>query len=167
MYTHTSLVCVYTGWNEIRGQASYSDYLFKKQVQSYIQLMSCDASFSRYTLASNGVTRRNSVTCHDEKRVVRCTQDTRQGSVVSGWSWNTRDGHRDMPLTLCACNSWYWCTLRYPGRRHPNADVFRRLEQRDASGTRECSCGTRAVEKLARYRMRIGTVPAEGCQWHP
>lgn len=69
--------------------------------------------------------------------------------------------------------------------RHPDADVFRRLEQRlpigrvtptarvnagrsrivqtppkEDKGT--CTCGTKTVEELTRYRTRIGTAPAEG-----
>jgi hypothetical protein len=47
----------------------------------------------------------------------------------------THDEYCDMLLTLGACNSrddttaWEYA-LRYPDRRHPDANVFRRLEQR-------------------------------------
>jgi hypothetical protein len=59
------------------------------------------------------------------------------GPAVTEWSWNTRGEYCDMLLTLGACNSNSRAgtatreyALRYPGRRHPNANVFRRLEQR-------------------------------------
>jgi hypothetical protein len=47
----------------------------------------------------------------------------------------THDEYRDMLLTLGACNSRAGTAareyaLRYPGRRHLDANVFRRLEQR-------------------------------------
>jgi hypothetical protein len=47
----------------------------------------------------------------------------------------THDEYCDMLLTLGAYNSRAGIVareyaLRYPGRRHPDADVFRRLEQR-------------------------------------
>jgi hypothetical protein len=99
--------------------------------------------------------------------------------------------HCDIPLTRGAWNSPVGTaareyTLCYSGRRHPNANLCRRLEQLlhetvkcNAYGTCECrsptyrtdgsqwrrhnhGCGTRATEKLMRYRARIGTVPAEG-----
>jgi hypothetical protein len=72
------------------------------------------------------------------KRVVRCTQDTQ---CIAGLSCDrmimeyTHDEYCDMLLTLGACNSRAGTAvreyaLRYPGRRHPDANVFRRLEQR-------------------------------------
>jgi hypothetical protein len=47
----------------------------------------------------------------------------------------THDEYCDMLLTLGACNSRAGTAareyaVRYPGRRHPDANVFRRLEQR-------------------------------------
>jgi hypothetical protein len=72
------------------------------------------------------------------KRVVKCTQDTQ---VTAGLSCDrvimeyTHDEYCDMLLTLGACNSRAGTAareyaIRYPGRRHPDANVFRRLEQR-------------------------------------
>jgi hypothetical protein len=91
-----------------------------------------------------------------------------------------------MLLTLGACNSRAGTAarqyaIRYPGRRHPDANEFRRLEQR----LRETGSVTpaalvnaghprtvrrpanedaiiAAVEKLTRYHTRIGTIPTEG-----
>jgi hypothetical protein len=77
------------------------------------------------------------VLCHDEKRVVRCTQDTQHtvGLSCGRTMERRRDERCDMPLTLDACDSAAGTaarerSLRYPGRRDPNADVFRRLKQR-------------------------------------
>jgi hypothetical protein len=101
--------------------------------------MPWDARFSRYTSPSNGVTHFPAVlfvtTVH--KRLVRCTQDTQ---CTAGLSCDrmiteyTHDEYCDMLLTLGACNSRAGTAareyaLRYPGRRHPDANVFRRLEQ--------------------------------------
>jgi alpha-D-ribose 1-methylphosphonate 5-triphosphate diphosphatase PhnM len=91
-----------------------------------------------------------------------------------------------MLLTLGACNSRAGTAareyaLRYLDRRHPDANVFRRLEQRlretgsvaPAALVNACRSRTvrtptsedatiAAVEKLTRYRTRIGTIPTEG-----
>jgi hypothetical protein len=72
------------------------------------------------------------------KRGVRCTQDTQ---CTSGLSCDrmiieyTHDEYCDMLLTLGACNSRAGSAapefaLHYPCRRHPDANAFRRLEQR-------------------------------------
>jgi hypothetical protein len=90
-----------------------------------------------------------------------------------------------MLLTLNACNSRAGTVareyaLRYPGRRHPNANMFRRLEQRlretgsvtpaalvNAGRPRTVRTPanedaiTAAVEELTRYRTKIGTIPTE------
>lgn len=47
----------------------------------------------------------------------------------------THDEYGNMPLNLCTCSSRAGISargyaLRYPGRRHPDTNVFRRLEQR-------------------------------------
>jgi hypothetical protein len=92
----------------------------------------------------------------------------------------TRDEYCDMLLTLSACNSRAGTAareyaLRYPGRHHPDANVFRRLEQRlretgsvtpvalvNAGRPRTVRTPANedaiiaAVEKLTRYRTRIG-----------
>jgi hypothetical protein len=67
-----------------------------------------------------------------------CTQDTQ---CTAGLSCDrmimeyTHDEYCEMLLTLGACNSRAGTAareyaLRYSGRRHPNANVFRQLEQR-------------------------------------
>jgi hypothetical protein len=72
------------------------------------------------------------------KRVVRCTQVTQ---CTAGLSCDriimkyTHDEYCHTLLTVGACNSQAGtaareCVLRYPGRRHPHANLFRRLEQR-------------------------------------
>jgi hypothetical protein len=72
------------------------------------------------------------------KRIVGSTQDTQ---CTAGLSCDrmimeyTHDEYRHMLLTLGACNSRAGTdareyAVRYPGWRHPDANVFRRLEQR-------------------------------------
>jgi hypothetical protein len=86
---------------------------------------------------------------------------------------------RNMLRTHYACHSQagadeWETTLRYPGRRHPNAEVFRRLQHcvrekgsikcrspTDCVELHNCSCGTRTVENLTLYRKKIGTVPTK------
>jgi hypothetical protein len=73
--------------------------------------------------------------------------------------------------------------LRYPDPRHPNANVFRRLERRlgETENVKPMAhvnagrpwtlrtpankdaiiCGTKTVEKLMRYRTINGTIPIE------
>jgi hypothetical protein len=98
-----------------------------------------------------------------------------------------RDEFRYMRLTLGTCNIRASTAARehaprYPGRRNPDADAFRRLEQRlveiELSHPRHtwiqvtlgcrvtsrwrghsCSCETKTLEKLVRYRKRIWRIP--------
>jgi hypothetical protein len=94
----------------------------------------------------------------------------------------TPDEYSDMTLTLCTWNSGV-CTaardyaVRYTGRRHPHANVFRSVEQclRETAHVNarvprtvrpwrchNCSCESRAVEKFTPCCMRIGTIRTEG-----
>jgi hypothetical protein len=83
---------------------------------------SWDVQFSKYILLSNVVTRLNSIICHNERCVVRCTQDTQYTAVLSCDQIimeYTHDRYCNMPLMLSACNSragtavWEYA-LRYP-----------------------------------------------------
>jgi hypothetical protein len=71
------------------------------------------------------------------ERVFRCARDTRCTTELRCYRKTmtyTHDEYRDMLLTNSAYNRQAGTrareyTLRYPGRRHPDANVFRRLEQ--------------------------------------
>jgi hypothetical protein len=77
---------------QIRAQTPHSviPTFFKKKSRTLQNVCLRDAQFSRCTLPSNGVTRLSSlfVTCHDEKCVVTCMQDTQRCCVAIAWSWN-------------------------------------------------------------------------------
>jgi hypothetical protein len=139
-----------------------------------------------------------SIICHDEKRVVRCTRTHTQYSaklsygraIVSRHTW--RILRRTVDPRCLELSSWYCllCALHFPVRRHPNANVFQRLERRfletgvkltalcdcmlptDSMDTSHWRCWTTAVEKLTRYRTRVWAVPAERLEvlkddtWH-
>jgi hypothetical protein len=97
----------------------------------------------------------------------------------------TYDKYCNMPLTLGTFNSWAGVAaqeyaIRYPGQHHPDANVFRQLEQHlhdvgsvmpmahmdcmDMSHWRclNYSCGMTATGKLTQYHTVIGTVQTEG-----
>lgn len=84
------------------------------------------------------------------------------------------DEYCDVLLILGTCNGPAGTAaredaLRYPGKRHPDANVFRGLKQHlretgSATPTAHvnapainCSCGTCAVKNLMRYGTRIRT----------
>jgi hypothetical protein len=93
------------------------------------------------------------------------------------------DEYFNMHLTMGTCNGRAGTTAReyvlhYPGRRHPDANVFRRLEHSlhetgsvtsmahvNAGRPRTCQRRSitgaveRSVEKLTRYHTRIWTIP--------
>jgi len=70
------------------------------------------------------------------KRIARCTQGTQRTAGLGCdrmMMEYTHDEHCDMLLTVGACNSRAGVAAReyaipYLGRRHPDANVFRRLE---------------------------------------
>jgi hypothetical protein len=130
--------------------------------------------------------------CHDDtQRTVRCTQDSAQHTAGVGCDGRiikyTYDEYCDMLWTLGTCNTPASTAAReyalyYLGRCHPDAEVFRGLEQRlrgtgsviptahvntgrprtlrtpANEDTMIVVGGTRAVEKLKRYRTRIRTI---------
>jgi hypothetical protein len=130
------------------------------------------------------------------KHVVKYTRDTQ---CTAGLSCDriimeyTHDEYWDMLLTVSACNSragtaaWAY-VLCHLWQCHPDANVFRRLEQHPCetgsvtlNGTcqyrsptdctdigqwrHNCSCGTRAVENLMLYFTRIETIPTRSTSW--
>ena len=122
--------------------------------------------------------------------VVRCTSDTLCTAGLSCYpviTEYTYDEYCDILLNirpaLLDSNTRY--ALLYIGRRHPDANGLRQLEERlheteghNTFGSCECrssahctdtsqwrchnwSCGTRAVEKLTLSRTRTGTIPTK------
>jgi hypothetical protein len=73
----------------------------------------------------------SSVIYHDDIWSTQCTAGLSCDWMIMEY---THDEHCDMLLTLGDCNSRAGTAareyaLRYPGRRHPDGNVFRRLEQ--------------------------------------
>jgi hypothetical protein len=143
--------------------------------------MSWDAEFSRYMSLSNGITYFSAVIFVTTiLSVVRCTHGR-------SWQWSN-DEYCDMFLTLGTCSSRAGtAALEYvllcPGWRHPDANVFPRLEQRSRETgtvsptehlnmrrprTLRAPAGTvtAAVEwepwRNTWYRTRFGAIPTEG-----
>jgi hypothetical protein len=137
--------------------------------------------------------------CYLSLHLVTCTQNTQSTVGVSCDRMameNIPDEYCDMFLTLGTCTmragtaEWEY-RERYPNRRHPDCNLFRRLEQRfcdSGSVTRishvnsvhslsvrtpvnddtlipwylDCKYGTRVMEKLTRCGTRIPTISSEG-----
>jgi hypothetical protein len=90
----------------------------------------------------------------------------------------THDEYCDMSIILGACNSRAGTAARYPGRRYPDANMFRRLEQRlretrNVTTTahvnaqrpptvRHQPVKVSSLAAMGREPWRIGTIQTEG-----
>jgi succinate dehydrogenase hydrophobic anchor subunit len=87
-------------------------FLVKTQAENIMQRVSWDAQCYSYALPSNGATRLSSVTCHEEKRVVTCAQDTRHTAVLGCDRMIVEQTHTRrtlrMPFTPGVCNGVIW-----------------------------------------------------------
>jgi hypothetical protein len=148
--------------------------LVKSKVENIMQCLSQDAWFSRCLSPSDVVTylsQRYIAPCE-------CTEGTQCTAGAAEIEWS-HDQCCETFRTLSTCNSragapaWVYATHNFSWQ-HPDAYVFRRLKQQlrergivttmtDCTGINEwiCSCGTKAVDKIKRYRTVIENIATQ------